>query len=83
MAFLFHFGELITSVITRNGASVIIDSNGNWTYETNKFIIKQKAGSSSYSVEISEQEMPLFVDEEQYYMASSDVEEVQKLIRKL
>ena len=81
--FLFHFGELITSVITRNGASVIIDSNGNWTYETNKFIIKQKAGSSSYSVEISEQEMPLFVDEEQYYMASSDVDEVKKLIRKL
>ena len=77
-------GRFNQFIITKNGITISIDNNGNWSYDSQKFIISQNNnGNINYSLNStsSDELFNVATPFEHYNEVSQEVEKVRKLTK--
>lgn len=77
-------GQFNQFIITKNGITISIDNNGNWSYDSQKFIISQNNnGNINYSLNSmsSDELFNVATPFEHYNEVSQEVEKVRKLTK--
>lgn len=78
------YGQLERFIIVRNGKTISIDSNGNWSYDSEKLTLSQKEGEINYHFTIPSKELSTIASPlEQYSAVCEEINKIKILTKNI